>query len=405
MSEPSHHPACAASETSSTSTLNRPEVRNALQRAADRRDDGVGRGARRTDPDAARRRHQRRRARRSARAPIWRGWRRWPATRAKRTCAMRARPPRCSRPSTRCPCRSSREIHGAAIGGGAGLAAVADIAVAEESATFGFTEVKLGLIPAVIAPYVLAKIGQSAARELFVTGRRFDAAHAREIGLVHAVVPPIELIARCSSTSSRSSRTAAKRWRPPRRCFAKSRTVDRRRRAADRRGDRRAARLGGGAGADEGVFEEIERSRQSAVVSLSRSRQSQSVSSRQSVAVSVGSRHGRAVDRHARKYDDLLYRSLALQPFLRSERQKYVDAIFERSWLLRLRAVPANIAEGFGQQSDRQFAKYLLHRSRFVSRSARASGRCTCGRKYLDGTELGEFSGTVRRNCQDADRV
>ena len=86
------------------------------------------------------------------------------------------------------------QIHGAALGGGAGLAAVADIAVAADDTTFGFTEVKLGLIPAVIAPYVLAKIGQSAARELFVTGRRFDAAHARAIGLVHAVVPAGELI-------------------------------------------------------------------------------------------------------------------------------------------------------------------------------------------------------------------
>jgi methylglutaconyl-CoA hydratase len=84
-------------------------------------------------------------------------------------------------------------IHGAALGGGAGLAAVADIAVAAEDAIFGFTEVKLGLIPAVIAPYVLAKIGQSAARELFVSGRRFDAAHARDIGLVHIVVPAAEL--------------------------------------------------------------------------------------------------------------------------------------------------------------------------------------------------------------------
>ena len=81
------------------------------------------------------------------------------------------------------------QIHGAALGGGAGLAAVADIVVAADDTTFGFTEVKLGLIPAVIAPYVLAKIGQSAARELFVTGRRFDAEHARQIGLVHAVVP------------------------------------------------------------------------------------------------------------------------------------------------------------------------------------------------------------------------
>lgn len=80
-------------------------------------------------------------------------------------------------------------IHGAAIGGGAGLAAVADVVVTEDAATFGFTEVKLGLLPAIIAPYVLAKIGPSAARELFLTGRRFDAERARQIGLVHAVVP------------------------------------------------------------------------------------------------------------------------------------------------------------------------------------------------------------------------
>ena len=84
-------------------------------------------------------------------------------------------------------------VHGAALGGGAGLAAVADIAIADEIATFGFTEVKLGLIPAIIAPYALAKIGLSAARELFVTGRRFGAEHARDIGLVHTVVPADQL--------------------------------------------------------------------------------------------------------------------------------------------------------------------------------------------------------------------
>ena len=88
------------------------------------------------------------------------------------------------------------QVHGAALGGGAGLAAVADIVVAAADTTFGFTEVKLGLIPAVIAPYVLAKIGRSAARELFVSGRRFDAAHARAIGLVHVVVPAEELASR-----------------------------------------------------------------------------------------------------------------------------------------------------------------------------------------------------------------
>ena len=81
-------------------------------------------------------------------------------------------------------------IHGAALGGGSGLAAVCDIVVAEGAAIFGFTETKLGILPAMISPYVIQKIGVSAARELFLTGARFDAARAKEIGLVHAVVPP-----------------------------------------------------------------------------------------------------------------------------------------------------------------------------------------------------------------------
>jgi methylglutaconyl-CoA hydratase len=84
-------------------------------------------------------------------------------------------------------------VHGAALGGGAGLAAVCDIVVAEEQAVFGFTEVKLGILPAVISPFALAKIGRAAARELFLTGARFSAARAKEIGLVHAVAPPQEL--------------------------------------------------------------------------------------------------------------------------------------------------------------------------------------------------------------------
>lgn len=84
-------------------------------------------------------------------------------------------------------------VHGAALGGGVGLAAVCDIVVAAEDAIFAFTEVKLGIVPAVISPYVLAKIGRSAARELFLTGARFSAARAREIGLVHAVGEAAEL--------------------------------------------------------------------------------------------------------------------------------------------------------------------------------------------------------------------
>jgi methylglutaconyl-CoA hydratase len=78
-------------------------------------------------------------------------------------------------------------VHGAALGGGAGLAAVCDIVVAAEDTVFGFTEVKLGILPAVISPYVIAKTGASAARELFLTGARFPASRAKEIGLVHAI--------------------------------------------------------------------------------------------------------------------------------------------------------------------------------------------------------------------------
>lgn len=84
-------------------------------------------------------------------------------------------------------------VQGAALGGGAGLVAAADIAVAAAGAQFGFTEVRLGLVPAVISPYVLRKIGPSAARELFLTGERFSADRALAIGLVHRVVPDSEL--------------------------------------------------------------------------------------------------------------------------------------------------------------------------------------------------------------------
>jgi methylglutaconyl-CoA hydratase len=84
-------------------------------------------------------------------------------------------------------------VQGAALGGGAGIAAVCDVVVAEEGAIFGFTEVKFGIVPAMISPYVLAKIGESATRHLFITGARFSAQHAREVGLVHSVVPAADL--------------------------------------------------------------------------------------------------------------------------------------------------------------------------------------------------------------------
>jgi methylglutaconyl-CoA hydratase len=84
-------------------------------------------------------------------------------------------------------------VHGAALGGGAGLVAACDIPIAALGTTFGFTEVRLGIIPAVISPYVVSKIGEGAARELFLTGERFEAVLAHEIGLVRAAVPEEDL--------------------------------------------------------------------------------------------------------------------------------------------------------------------------------------------------------------------
>jgi len=86
-----------------------------------------------------------------------------------------------------CPAPVVARVQGHALGGGAGLVACADIAVADRSAEFAFSEVKLGIIPAVISPFALGKIGASAARRYFVTGERFDAATALRIGLVHEI--------------------------------------------------------------------------------------------------------------------------------------------------------------------------------------------------------------------------
>jgi methylglutaconyl-CoA hydratase len=92
----------------------------------------------------------------------------------------------------RCPAPVLARIQGHALGGGAGLVACSDVAIAETSAVFAFSEVKLGIIPAVISPYALAKIGPSAARRYFVTGERFDAATALRIGLVHEVADDLD---------------------------------------------------------------------------------------------------------------------------------------------------------------------------------------------------------------------
>jgi methylglutaconyl-CoA hydratase len=92
----------------------------------------------------------------------------------------------------RCPAPVVAAVHGHALGGGAGLVACSDIAIAHEPTVFGFSEVKLGIIPAVISPFALAKIGSSAARRYFVTGERFDAATALRIGLVHEVTGDLD---------------------------------------------------------------------------------------------------------------------------------------------------------------------------------------------------------------------
>lgn len=81
-------------------------------------------------------------------------------------------------------------VQGAALGGGVGLAACCDIVLASRAASFALSEVKLGLVPAVISPYVVATLGEAAARRYFLTGERFDAEEAYRLGLVHRVVAP-----------------------------------------------------------------------------------------------------------------------------------------------------------------------------------------------------------------------
>ena len=112
-----------------------------------------------------------------------------------------------------CPAPVVARVQGHALGGGAGLVACADIAVADRTAVFAFSEVKLGIIPAVISPFALAKIGASAARRYFVTGERFDAVTALRIGLVHEVADDLDaavdaLLAELRSAGPRAARHA-----------------------------------------------------------------------------------------------------------------------------------------------------------------------------------------------------
>jgi methylglutaconyl-CoA hydratase len=115
----------------------------------------------------------------------------------------------------RCPAPVVCRIQGHALGGGAGLVACADIAVADRRAVFAFSEVKLGIIPSVISPFALAKIGPSWARRYFLTGERFDAETALLMGLVHEVADDLDaaveaVVAELRSAGPRAARHAKK---------------------------------------------------------------------------------------------------------------------------------------------------------------------------------------------------
>jgi methylglutaconyl-CoA hydratase len=112
-----------------------------------------------------------------------------------------------------CPAPVIATVQGHALGGGVGLVACADIVLAHDRALFAFSEVKLGIIPAVISPFVLRKIGESAARRYFVTGERFDAQTALRLGLVHEVTKDLDtalarVIYELRTAAPRASRAA-----------------------------------------------------------------------------------------------------------------------------------------------------------------------------------------------------
>lgn len=112
-----------------------------------------------------------------------------------------------------CPAPVVAVVQGHAFGGGVGLVACADIAVAHAAAVFAFSEVKLGIVPATISPYALRKLGESAARRYFLTGERFDAQTALRIGLVHEVATDLDgaldrLLAELRSAAPEAAREA-----------------------------------------------------------------------------------------------------------------------------------------------------------------------------------------------------
>ena len=114
-----------------------------------------------------------------------------------------------------CPAPVLARVQGHALGGGCGLVACSDIVVAAPDVKFAFSEVKLGIIPAVISPFALAKIGAGAARRYFLTGERFDSATALRIGLVHEIAEDLDaavelLLAELRSAGPEAARHAKK---------------------------------------------------------------------------------------------------------------------------------------------------------------------------------------------------
>jgi methylglutaconyl-CoA hydratase len=112
-----------------------------------------------------------------------------------------------------CPAPVVARIQGYALGGGSGVVCCTDVAVAAEDAVFGFSEVKLGIVPAVVSPFVLARIGTADARRLFLTGERFDATTALRIGLVHEITTDLDtaverVVAELRSSGPEATRAA-----------------------------------------------------------------------------------------------------------------------------------------------------------------------------------------------------
>lgn len=108
-------------------------------------------------------------------------------------------------------------VHGAAIAGGTGLAMICDFTLATPAAKFGFTEVRIGIVPALVSAFLALQIGDKRIRDLLLTGRLFDASEAHRLGLVNEVVPPEELMPRARAlaavlaTNSRQAQTATKK--------------------------------------------------------------------------------------------------------------------------------------------------------------------------------------------------